>query len=92
LKIPAKRPVSSSPPADGSGKQAEPIRPTDREPRAILDTTGPGIPEVDVLRRKLDAAIVAEEWEAVKIIHGRIVEVERDAMPANVIHLGERRR
>jgi hypothetical protein len=33
----------------------------------------------DVLRRKLDAAIVAEAWDAVKAIRERIVEVERDA-------------
>jgi hypothetical protein len=32
----------------------------------------------DVLRRKLDAAILAEAWEAVKVIRQRIVE-ERGA-------------
>jgi hypothetical protein len=34
---------------------------------------------VDVLRRKLDAAIVAEQWDAVRAIRERIVEVEREA-------------
>jgi hypothetical protein len=33
---------------------------------------------LDVLRRKLDAAIVAEAWDAVKAIRERIVEVERE--------------
>jgi hypothetical protein len=31
----------------------------------------------EVLRAKLDAAIVAEAWEAVKAIRERIVEIER---------------
>jgi hypothetical protein len=34
---------------------------------------------VEVLRRKLDAAIVAEAWDAVKAIRERIVEAEREA-------------
>jgi hypothetical protein len=37
-------------------------------------------PTLDVLRRKLDAAIVAEAWDAVKAIRERIVEVERRAV------------
>jgi protein-arginine kinase activator protein McsA len=36
-------------------------------------------PSVETLRAKMDAAIVAEEWEAVKAIRQRIVEVEREA-------------
>jgi hypothetical protein len=38
---------------------------------------GPEPLTVVVLRRKLDAAIVAEAWDAVKAIRERIVEVER---------------
>jgi hypothetical protein len=34
---------------------------------------------VDLLRRKLDAAIVAEAWDAVKAIRERIVQAEREA-------------
>jgi hypothetical protein len=41
-------------------------------------------PSVEVLRRKLDAAIVAEAWDAVKAIRERIVEVER-AEAGNVV-------
>jgi hypothetical protein len=33
---------------------------------------------LEVLRRKLDAAILAEAWEAVKAIRERIIEVERE--------------
>ena len=32
---------------------------------------------LDVLREKLDAAIVAEAWDAVKAIRERMIEVER---------------
>jgi hypothetical protein len=42
---------------------------------------------VEVLRRKLDAAISAEEWAVVKILHGRIVEAERGAA-WNVVPIG----
>jgi hypothetical protein len=34
---------------------------------------------LEVLRSKLDAAIVAEAWDAVKVIHDRIVALEREA-------------
>jgi hypothetical protein len=44
-------------------------------------------PTVDVLRRKLDTAIVAEAWAAVKVIRERIVEAERTAAQGNVIPL-----
>jgi len=41
---------------------------------------------VAVLRRKLDAAIVAEAWDAVKAIQQRIVVLEREAA-GNVVAL-----
>ncbi|HEY5242739.1 MAG TPA: hypothetical protein VIJ22_14770 [Polyangiaceae bacterium] len=44
-----------------------------------------------MLRRKLDAAIDAEAWDAVKIIRERIVEVEH-AEARNVVHLDAARR
>jgi len=44
-----------------------------------------------VLRRKLDAAIVAEAWDAVKAIRERMVEAERDAA-GNVVALDTARR
>lgn len=46
---------------------------------------------VDVLRRKLDAAIVAEAWDAVKAIRERMVEVERGEA-GNVVSLSPRKR
>jgi len=46
---------------------------------------------VEELRRKLDAAILAEAWEAVKIVHARIVEEEKRAAPDNLIDLGRER-
>jgi hypothetical protein len=42
---------------------------------------------VEVLRQKLDAAIVAEAWDAVKAIRERIVQVEREAA-GNVVAIG----
>jgi len=45
-------------------------------------------PSLDDLRTKLDAAIVAERWDAVAAIRARIVEVEREG----VVDLGEARR
>jgi hypothetical protein len=47
-------------------------------------------PSIETLRAKLDAAIVAEAWEAVKAIRERIVEVERE-QAANVVDLVPRR-
>jgi hypothetical protein len=44
-----------------------------------------------VLRRKLDRAIMAEAWDAVKAIRERIAEVER-AAAGNVVALDARRR
>jgi hypothetical protein len=35
-------------------------------------------PWLDVLRRQLDAAIIAEAWDAVKAIRDRIAQVERE--------------
>jgi hypothetical protein len=50
------------------------------EPRP-LETAGRAEPlTLDLLRRKLDAAIVAEAWEAVRAIRERIVEVERSGV------------
>jgi hypothetical protein len=46
---------------------------------------------VAVLRRKLDAAILAEGWAAVKVIHERIVEAER-AEAGNVVAIDGARR
>ena len=46
---------------------------------------------VEVLRRKLDAAIDAEAWEAVKAIRERMVDAEREAA-GNVVALDARRR
>jgi hypothetical protein len=43
-------------------------------------------PSVETLRQKLDAAIVAEAWDAVKAIRQRIIEVER-AEAGNVVPL-----
>jgi hypothetical protein len=39
---------------------------------------------VDVLRQKLDTAILAEAWDAVKVIRERLVEAER-AAAGNVV-------
>lgn len=38
-----------------------------------------GLIDIATLRRKLDSAILAEAWDAVKAIRERIVEVERAA-------------
>lgn len=47
-------------------------------------------PSLEVLRRKLDAAIVAEAWDAVKAIRDRMGEVEREAA-GNVLAFPARR-
>jgi hypothetical protein len=67
--------------------------PEPSEPSRIptpLATSGhasaPAAPSVETLRRKLDAAIVAEAWDAVKAIRDRIVEAER-AEAKNVVDL-----
>jgi hypothetical protein len=66
--------------------------------RPLADTSEPpaSAPRTEpltlaVLRAKLDAAIVAEAWEAVKTIRERIVQAERSAA-GNVVDMGARRR
>jgi hypothetical protein len=46
--------------------------------------------QAETLRAKLDAAILAEEWDAVKIIGARLREVERQEA-TNVIDLRVKR-
>lgn len=46
---------------------------------------------LEELRRKLDAAILAEAWDAVKIVHARIVEEGKRVAPGNVIDVGRGR-
>jgi hypothetical protein len=73
------------------------IRPP-KEAAARLLPASP--PSVEVLRAKLDAAIVAEAWEAAPVIRRRIVEAELEAKGtsatlakpgANVVQLDTRR-
>jgi hypothetical protein len=66
----------------GNGPSELQSAPTHSEPAPLT---------IDALRRKLDAAIDAEAWEAVKIIRERIVEVER-AQVGNVVKLDRLRR
>jgi hypothetical protein len=52
-----------------------------------LSSSAPPALTLDVLRAKLDAAILAEAWDAVRVIRDRIVEIER----AGVVDLGAER-
>ena len=67
---------------------SEPARARDGSPddSRLVDVPN-AEPGVEVLRRKLDAAIHASAWIAVKAIHERIVEAER----AKVVDLGAER-
>jgi hypothetical protein len=71
--------LAATKPAENSS--APPSKPSEAE-RANVAT-----PSLETLRAKLDAAIVAEQWEAVKAIRARIVEIER----ADVIDLNAAR-
>jgi hypothetical protein len=79
---------------DPSEKQA-PIASTPEEPRheptRVSEPTPEGSVPLETLRAKLDAAIAAEAWDAVRIIHARIVEAERSAA-GNVISIGSAKR
>jgi hypothetical protein len=58
------------------------------EPKPSAETEhNVGKPSVETLRAKLDAAIVAERWDAVAAIRTRITEVEREG----VVDLGRER-
>jgi hypothetical protein len=59
-------------------------------PRRLADPIAKP-PTFAELRRKLDAAIMAEQWEAVKAIRERIVQAEREEA-GNVVAIGARRR
>jgi len=83
-----------------AGKEAvSALRLVNESPQAptVRDESRPSVTDagteplnVNVLRRKLDAAIVAEAWDAVRVIRDRIVETERSAM-GNVFELVARR-
>jgi hypothetical protein len=71
--LPSPAPGSQpAPRRDGSPVESRPVVKPNAEP-----------PTLEVLRRKLDAAIVAEAWDAVKAIRERIIEEER----TNVVDL-----
>jgi len=71
--LPSPAPGSQpAPRRDGSPAESRPVVKPMAEP-----------PSVEVLRRKMDAAIVAEAWDAVKAIRERIIEEER----TNVVDL-----
>jgi hypothetical protein len=62
-------------------------RASDGSPPRFAAASGP---TADELRRKLDRAIMAEQWEAVKTIRERIAEVER-AQAGNVVDIDRAR-
>jgi hypothetical protein len=55
----------------------------------LANTVANAILTVEILRRKLDAAIMAEAWEAVKAIRERIVQAEREEA-GNVVDLSSK--
>ena len=60
----------------------------DRHEKPSHDAEHAGqLPSLETLRRKLDRAILAEQWEAVKVIGARIREIEH----ASVVDLATRR-
>jgi hypothetical protein len=59
----------------------------DRETRSTERSARHAPPPLEVLRAKLDRAIVAEAWDAVKVIAARIRELER----ADVVNLATER-
>jgi len=60
-------------------------------PKPAVTAGGPEPLTVEVLRRKLDAAIVAEAWDAVKAVRERLIEAERNEA-GNVVALDPKRR
>jgi hypothetical protein len=65
-------------------KPDPPSKPSEGADRIVSE------PSVETLRAKLDAAIVAEAWDAVEAIRERIVQAEREA--DGVVQLSTRRR
>lgn len=77
---------SESTRVDASTRKEVDAWPSDRVHSASTSVT------VDVLRAKLDAAILAEDWEAVKIVNGRLRVAEIAAADTeNVIPIGGRK-
>ncbi len=86
--------------AETAAKRLDPVSPALPESTGSPDATYHCLPllavqrsepiTVDLLRRKLDAAIVAEAWDAVKAIRERILRAERDEA-GNVVALSGRR-
>jgi hypothetical protein len=87
-------------------KQGESANGDEPDASTIVDNRGPGKTEVEAairpliaatlepsaaeLRAKLDRAIMAEQWEAVRAIRDRICQVERDEA-GNVVELRRQR-
>jgi hypothetical protein len=84
---PEKTAGSALPPPAGEPESARVSEPLAVDSRTLVEPE-PKV-TVDLLRRKLDAAILAEAWEAVKVIRERIVEVELPRA-RRVVDLGPR--
>jgi hypothetical protein len=80
---------SAGSPTSPGGAGAEPPRPSPGSGGTSADPVVPNAEplSIEVLRRKLDAAIDAEEWPAVSVIRERIRELET----ANVVSLADER-
>jgi hypothetical protein len=81
-------PSECAPPREGASTDDS------RTPRDSLEFAGihksESGPTVEALRAKLDIAIMAEQWDAVRTIKQRIDEVER-AAAGNVVPIDSRR-
>lgn len=93
LKATQARPESSPPDARSGEKQADPSTVDVTSVETPRPNSRPSEPErapsIEMLRRKLDAAIDLEEWAAVPIIRERIRDLER-AAAGNVVELRRR--
>lgn len=93
LKFPAKmveqRGIEHNEAARPDGGKAPRKTPESRAKPTAQAERNVATPSVETLRAKLDAAIVAEAWDAVKAIRERIIEVERGTT-RNVLRMPKR--
>jgi hypothetical protein len=75
--------------AESTSTAAPSLVPVEAPPAPLANTVANAILTVEILRRKLDAAIMAEAWEAVKAIRERIVQAEREEA-GNVVDLSSK--
>jgi hypothetical protein len=69
--------ITCEPPKNGPDCETSRAQNASPTGQGLFEASVAQPPNIETLRRKLDAAILAEAWDAVNAIRARMVEIER---------------